>query len=119
MTGGETLVAVVGLVCGGVGTYVGLRLVPIEQHLTDRKEARKQEADALEKRLEGLHGVREKLEARIVELEKNSVSRAAFDDLRRDLETVVDRSADRVMKHFDDTATRLEKRLERVEEARS
>lgn len=115
MTGGEAVVAVITFATGGIATYVGLRLVPIEQHLSDRKEARKTEAETLEKRLQALHDVREKLEARIGDLEKNSVSRAAFDGLRRDLEAAVDRSADRVMKHFDETASRLEKRLERVE----
>lgn len=115
MTGAEVVLTTGGLVAGAIATYVGLRLVPIEQHLTDRKEARKEETAKLEARLTGLHDEKKELERRIGELEKNSVSREAFEGLRRDLETVVDRSADRVMKHFDDTATRLEKRIDKVE----
>lgn len=92
MTGGDVVISSVGLIAGAVGAYVGLRLVPIEQHLTDRKEARKTESEALEKRIQGLHSdakeQREKLEERIKEIEQSYVSR---ESMERTINAVGDR----------------------------
>lgn len=117
MSGGEMAVTAVGIAATAVATYVGLRLVPIEQHLEGRKEARKEEAAVIDRRLQALHDEKRDLERRLNDLEKVAVTRAALDQMRRDMEAAIEKVGDRVMKHFDATAERLEHRIEKVEAA--
>jgi hypothetical protein len=124
MTSGDVIIAAVGLVGGGIATYVGLRLVPIEQHLAERKDARKQEAEALERRLTGLHdGVQrayENLDRRMSQMEQTYISRL---ELERTINAVgerMDRGVARVeaaMKEMGSKVESLADRVTRVEAA--
>lgn len=92
LTGPEAIVGGIGLIGGAIATYVGLRLVPIEQHLAERKEARAREAEALDKRIQGLHDdakeEREKFERRLAQIEQTYVGRI---ELERSMNAIAER----------------------------
>lgn len=117
MTGLELVGALGGVAATVAAGYVGLVLKPLEKDLEAEKTARGKEADAFTKRIDELVGDKKELEHRMTELEKVALTRSELDNVRRDMEASIDRMGDRVIKHFDDTTARLEKRIEKVEAA--
>lgn len=118
MTGGDVIISGVALVGGAVATYVGLRIFPLEKELADRKEARKQEAEALEKRLEGLHAdaerSKEKFESRLAQLEQSYISRLELSQTIKEVGERMDRGVARVESGMKDMGAKLDHLAERV-----
>lgn len=119
MTGLEAGLGVVGCVSTAIAVYVGLKFDPLKEKVEQDRISSEKSIDSLSadfgRRLDALHSDKKDLERRMNEIEKNALHRSELDAMRRDMESAVERMGDRVMKHFDDTAARLERRLEKVE----
>lgn len=119
MTGLEAGLATVGVLSTAIAVYVGLKFDPLkEQQKQDRQDhvdALKNQAELYDRRIDALHADKKELERRMNDLEKVALTRSEIDALRRDMENSIEKMGDRVMDHFDKTAERLEKRIEKVE----
>lgn len=122
ITGPELVVTGIGLAAGAIATYVGLRLVPIEQHLESRRLARDKEAEALDRRLDGLHDDAkendEKFEKRLAAIEQTFISRAELERAVNAIGARMDQGVGRVEAGMKDLGTKVDhltERLTRVE----
>lgn len=105
-------------VSGAIATYVGLRIFPIEKELRDRKTDRQREADALERRLQGLHDdakeVRDRFEHRLATIEQSYISRIELERTMNAIGDRMDRGVARVEASVGILSAKMENLSERI-----
>jgi hypothetical protein len=132
VNGPETLGVLGGLAATGLATYVGLVVRPLEKELETVEKQRKidREADAkqrdedkslYDRRIDALHADKKELERRLGEVEKNAMTRAEMDSVRRDMAANIEKVGDRMvaaMEHLTERVDDALKRVAQVEAAR-
>lgn len=110
MSGLEIIGAVGGVVATIASGYIGLVTKPLEKDVEGLGRRLDSEAKALAERIEGLHVDKKELERRIVEIEKNAVSRAEMQAVRDS----IDKMGERVMSAITNLTSRVDHALDRV-----
>lgn len=99
----ETVGAAGGFVASIIGGYVWLVVRPLEK-----------DNDNMGKRIDALHEDKRELERRINDLEKNALTRAEIEAMRKEIEMSVEKFCDRLLNAIDKLSARVDHALERV-----